>query len=279
MRIACSSRTFSGDFEGRRIDLLSFLDLAAELGLDGIECTPDVFLSISPRFLCELRPRLARGSVKISAVTLANDFDLPDAAERKNQCEDLTRWTAACRDLGVGVLCVRTGSLQEGIEPSRAAGWVRSCLEAVLPAAERAAVTLAVRNAPGVLSTPEELVEMVMRFGSSHLQLACDPAAVPAGGSRASLRQLARISVNSYLGLGDTDVDEADFTCDPLPVLETYRSGCYRGCLTLEYSGRKDPAKVVRNAVGRLRSIDSKLETPNLKIKERSDSSIFSPDF
>ena len=54
--------------------------MAAELGLDAIEPLSADFPSASERFLTELRERLARTPVEISAIAVVNDFAHPDAA-------------------------------------------------------------------------------------------------------------------------------------------------------------------------------------------------------
>lgn len=265
MKIGCSSWSFREAFGNRKLDLLSFVELAAELGLDGIEPLASAFPSVGDRFLQELRARLARFPVEISAVSLANDFARPDESERRWQCDDVVAWTFVCRDLGVGILRTFTGRLHEGIDRRRAKAWVYECYERVLPAAERAGVTLAVENHSDVCRLPEELVELILHFGSSSLQANPDPTNfLPVHAEKeesqreviySSLAKVARFAVHSHLQIRDFDGAGRPTNVDVARLLEVYRGACYDGYISLEYFGEGDAVDAVRRAVAFLRGL------------------------
>jgi len=263
MKIGCSSRSFHDAFENRSLDLFAFLHLAVELGFDGVEPLARVFPSVSQRFLTELRETLAHLPLEISAVSVSNDFAYPDPSERRCQCEDITLWTFVCRDLGVRVLRTFTGDLAEGIDERQAKSWVYECYESVLPAAERAGVTLAVENHSRVLGSPGELVELVMHFGSDCLQLCPDPRNFlqdsplpdePGASAYASLAEVARFAVHSRL-----EVLDGDFAggggIDLARVLDIYRRACYDGYLSLEYLGDGDAREALKRGIAYLRTL------------------------
>jgi sugar phosphate isomerase/epimerase len=272
MKIGCSSWSFRKAFESRKLDLLRFVELAPELGLDGIELLSGDFPSVSPRFLSELSARLAHLPIEISAVSVSNDFSCEDAAERLRQCEDVCAWCALLRDLGVRYLRTFTGYLHGSADVKQAKAWVYECYEQVLPAAERTNVTLAVENHSSVMSSAEELVELVWHFGSSCLQLNPDPTNFLPGYRQKSKREreavyrsletVARFAVHSHLKVQDLDDRGGPAHVDVPRLLAIYQRACYDGYLSIEYAGGGEPEAVVRKAAGYLRTLTRTCASP-----------------
>jgi len=265
MKIGCSTWSFHHAFETRELDQLGFAQVAAELGLDGIELLTSTFPSVSPRYTGELQAGLRALSVDISAVSVSNDFGFDDADERKQQCEDVRRWTHVSRDLGVAVIRTFTGNVHEGVDPLEAKRWVYECYERVVPEAERVGVTLAVENHSGLMNSPEELAELVMHFGSDALQLNPDPTNFLPGHWRkpesereviyTSLERIARFAVHSHIKLRNFDATGRPTNVDVPRLLKIYRRASYDGYLSIECAGTEDPKEVVRKTLACLRPL------------------------
>ena len=265
MKLGCSSWSLRKRFNDRSLDLLSFVDLAADLGLDGIEPLTGVFPSVSKKFQRELRERLSRRFIELSAVSVCNDFALADAVERQRQCDDVIAWTAVARDLGVRVIRTFTGSTPPGVPRETAKAWVVECYAQVLPAAERANVTLAVENHSPVMHSADELVDFVMHFGSASLQLNPDPTnflrrchELPES-ERApvydGLTRVARHAVHSHLKIRDFDASGRPTNVDVPRLLGIYRKACYDGIISFEYFGEGDGVEAVRKGIAYLRPL------------------------
>jgi sugar phosphate isomerase/epimerase len=279
MKLGCSSWSLRKLFDGRSLDLLGFVDLAAEIGLDGIEPLTNVFPSVSKKFLLELSERLSKRSVEISAISICNDFATSDPAERDAQCDDLAAWVAVAQELGVprlrtftgyypeGALSLRSGS-RGSVDRETVRGWVAQCYAKVLPAAERANVALAIENHSSVMPSADELLEFVMRFASASLQLNPDPTnflprhdELPEserGRIYSELEKIARHAVHSHLKIRDFDSDGRPANVDVPRLLAIYRKACYDGYLSFEYFGDGDAVDAVRKAVAYLRPIISR---------------------
>lgn len=265
MKLGCSSWSLRKRFDERSLDLLGFVDLASDIGLDGIEPLTNVFPSVSKKFLRELSERLSKRSVEISAISICNDFATSDPAERRAQCDDLAAWAAIARELGVPCLRTFTGYYPEGADRESVKGWVAECYAKVLPAAERANVALAVENHSSVMTSADELLEFVMRFGSASLQLNPDPTnflprhhELPEserGPIYSELEKIARHAVHSHLKIRDFDDAGRPTNVDVPRLLAVYRKACYDGYLSFEYFGDGDAVEAVRKAVAYLRPL------------------------
>ncbi len=264
MKLGSSSWSFRKEFNDRSLDLLGFVDLAAELGLDGIEPLTSAFPSVSKRFQRELREKLASRNIELSAIAISNDFAQADDAERARECDDLIGWVSVARDLGVKNIRTFTGYSPEGAPLEEPRRRVVECYAKVLPAAERANVTLAIENHSSVFGAADELVDLVMRFGSDCLQLNPDPTnflrrdVVPEAEREivyTSLAKAARHAVHSHLKIRDFDAHGVPTNVDVPRLLAIYRRACYDGYLSFEYFGDADAAEAVRKGVQYLRPL------------------------
>ncbi len=260
MKLVCSSRSFRRGFDGRLLDLVALVDLAADIGLDGIEAQGGAFPSVSKKFQRELRERLDRRLIALSAISLASDFASSDAAERVRQADDLVAWTEIARELGVRTLCVLAGRLPSDVPADEGRRRVTECFAGVLPAAERAGVTLALgeedgENSAGPLNStkgtvpvfsPDELSALVMRFGSANFQLCLDANGFESPGA-------ARHAVYFRLRFSDIDADGRPAGADVPRLFDLCRRACYDGYLSLEYVGEGNEEEAVRKAAGYLR--------------------------
>lgn len=243
MKLACSSTSFLNRFDGRSLDLLALADLAADLGLDGIDASSGAFPSISKKFQREFRERLDRRFVALSSIALASDFAAPDEADRARQVDDLVAWCSMARDLGAGVIRVLTGTPPADTAVDAARGRVLECLARALPAAERADVTLAVEDAgiANPLFGPDGLAALVMGFGSAHLQLCLTPFAL-------DHRLAARHAACVRLPFDDAGADAKT-------VLGLCDKACFNGWLLLDYAGSGDAESDARALVSRLKAL------------------------
>jgi len=265
MKIGCSSYTFRREFAARQLDLLGFVELAGELGLDGIEPLTADFPSVSPRFIGELRERLRRHPVVLSALSPANDFAHPDPGERRRQCDDVIAWTRIARDLGVGILRTFTGYLRPEVDRSTAAEWVYACYEQVVPEAERTNVTLAVENHGSLMGSADELTRLVMHFGSSALALNPDPTNfVPYHADRTEaerepiyteLDAIARFAVHAHLKIGSFDAAGRPTNVDVSRLIDIYRRHAYDGFLSFETYTDVDARDCVVKALAYVRAL------------------------
>jgi sugar phosphate isomerase/epimerase len=129
MRIGCSSYSFRESFERREVDLVSWFDLAVELGLDAVELLTGHFPSVSRRFLRDLKEKRDACRVEISALAVSNNFGHPDADERDRQCDDLVAWMHVAKALDVDILRTFTGHVVSSPPPVEGEGRERGHAE------------------------------------------------------------------------------------------------------------------------------------------------------
>lgn len=134
-----------------------------------------------------IEPKLARlGEFGVEVVALAGYRNLvaPDPAVREANIQALERCLELAPRLGTSVVATETGTRHPGGDWTDSednwgeAAWslLDDALERLLPVAERTGTVLALEaSVKNVLRTQSQLIGLLGRFPSPHLQVVCDP--------------------------------------------------------------------------------------------------------
>lgn len=133
----------------RSLTLEQWIDMAATLGVDGLELYPGFLRTVEPEYLESIRAHIARQGMVVPMYCYSPDFTHPDPAWRAAEVE---RQLAAIDVLAAfgapGRRTCRVLSGQRRPEVTRRQGiaWTRECIQACVPHAERRGVVLAMEN-------------------------------------------------------------------------------------------------------------------------------------
>jgi sugar phosphate isomerase/epimerase len=130
----------------RSMSLLDWIDLAATLGVDGVEMYPGFFESFEPGYLEGVRRHLERSGLEAPMMCASPDFTQPDAGARRAEVDRERKMIEVTAALG-GRFC-RVLSGQRRAEVSRADGvrWTVECIKALLDTAAAHDVVLNIEN-------------------------------------------------------------------------------------------------------------------------------------
>jgi sugar phosphate isomerase/epimerase len=123
-----------------------WIDLAAPLGLDGLEYYSGFLeLADASRWPAARRAVEARGLV-IPMLCCSPDFAHPDPEFRRQEVEKEKNWIRMAATLGAGYCRVLSGQRRPGLGQEQGIELVAGCIEACLPEAEACGVTLILEN-------------------------------------------------------------------------------------------------------------------------------------
>lgn len=161
--------------------LREWVDLAAPLGLDGLEYYSGMLELADPARWAEARRTVEERGLVIPMLCCSPDFSHPDAEFRRHEIEKEKNWIRMAAALGAGFCRVLSGQRRPELTRERGVELVAQSIEACLPEAERRGVTLIIENhyKDDFWSYPEfaqkmdvfcELVERVQhpRFGVNY---------------------------------------------------------------------------------------------------------------
>ena len=164
--------------------LRQWIDLAAPLGLDGLEYYSGMLELADPgRWSAARRDVESRGMV-IPMLCCSPDFSIPDPAGRRAEIEKEKTWIRMAATLGAGYCRVLSGQRRPELTKAQGLDLVVECIEACLPEAEQCGVTLTLENHykddfwrfPEFAQKMDVFCELVERIKHPHFGVNYDPS-------------------------------------------------------------------------------------------------------
>ncbi len=134
-RLAAFPKGFFDAIVARRMTVFEWIEIAGDLGLDGVE--------LYPRFLDSF------DSAHLAAIPMlcnSPDFTQPDEAARRREVERTRRMFQVTAELGGRWCRVLSGQNRPGLIEEEALQWVIDCLWELVPHAQAAGVVMSMEN-------------------------------------------------------------------------------------------------------------------------------------
>ncbi len=126
--------------------LREWVDLAAPLGLDGLEYYSGMWELADPANWPRARREVERAGLVIPMLCCSPDFSQPDPQLRRAEVEKEKNWIRMAAELGAGYCRVLSGQRRPELTKDQGLQIVTENIEACLPEAERCGVTLVIEN-------------------------------------------------------------------------------------------------------------------------------------
>lgn len=252
-------------------DAAACIDLAAEMGFDGVEIllrqigeNPDHAL------VTKLKRRAFVNGLCLMGLSTHQTFLTPDADKRKRNVDLTKNQIEVAARLGIPTMRVNTGTwgtsgsfdklmANKGVEPPVAGytdedgyKWCIDALGECAKAAEKAGVVLGLENHWGLGRTPEGLLRIVRAVGSPWLKVTLDTGnflADPYDKLEQVAPEAVLVQAKTYYGGGlwytlDLDYDR---------IARLLAKHKYAGWVSLEFEGKDDPKAAVPRSLDLLR--------------------------
>ena len=269
-RIAVSTYSF-WQFNRRDLrDVETCIDLAADMGFDGVELLLRQMTDESDGYLQKLKRRAFVNGLDLCGFSTHQGFLFPDKVERQKNVDLTNHQTELAYKLGIPTMRVNTGTWRtsknfdelmknRGIEPpikgytdEDGFGWVIDCLGQCVKTAEKCGVILGLENHWGLGRTPEGVLRIVDAIKSPWLQVTMDTGNFledPYDRLEKLAPKTVLVQTKTYYGGGlwytlDLDYDR---------IAAILRKHNYRGYLSLEFEGKEDPRTAVPKSLAMLR--------------------------
>jgi sugar phosphate isomerase/epimerase len=161
MRLCCLSLSFKPQFAAKQMDDMNFIDLCAQLDLDGVDFNVSSLRSLAKDHLKKVKKTCLERGLTIACLGISNNFGRPDKEQGLVQ-EQIRQGIDAAQFLGAPVVRLFAGYVRKG--DSRAAVWKRSVqgLKRAAEYGEKAGVVVGLQNHNhnNVTSTGEDLVRL-----------------------------------------------------------------------------------------------------------------------
>jgi len=146
MKLSCIPVSFFDSIRGGQMSTTEWMDFAAGLGLDGVECAPPLIQPLGPATPAEYRRLAAERGLAVSNYTAYSDFAHPDPEVRKREIAAALNNTAVAAELGAPSVRALTGQQWPGVEQAQGVAWVVEGIRRVAEQADRAGIRVNVEN-------------------------------------------------------------------------------------------------------------------------------------
>jgi len=257
-------------FRDERVEIETCIDLAAQMGFDGVEILQVQMRDESNGYLQRLKRRAYSLALDLCGFSTHQGFLNPSKEERKKNIDKTLHSIEIAYRLGIPTMRVNTGrwgttkSFDElmktrGVEP-RLEGytdedgfkWVIDAFEKCLPKAEECGVVLGLENHWGLGLTPEGVLRIVDEIDSPWLQVTLDTGNFledPYDRLEKLAHKTVLVQAKTYFGGGKWYTLELDYP----RIARMLRKHHYRGYVSLEFEGNEDPLLAVPKSLELLR--------------------------
>ena len=199
-----------------KLDLFDFVNLAADMALDGVEPTSYYFPpDVTPDYLNRLKLHAFKLGLDISGTAVGNNFCLPPGPKRDEQIALVERWIDHAAELDAPVIRIFAGNVPGDRPRNRPSRWAIDGIKAVLPYAAKKGIVLALENHGGITGTPDQILKLVKAIDSPNFGVNLDTGNFRGADPYAEIAQLAPYAFNVQVKTeiqrsGSTSKEEAD---------------------------------------------------------------------
>jgi sugar phosphate isomerase/epimerase len=269
-RIAVSTYSY---WQFRHEDLRKIetcIDMAAEMGFDGVEILHRQMQDESNGYLQQLKRRAFLNGLDLCGFSTHQTFLSPDAAVRQKNVDHTIRCIEIAYQLGIPTIRVNTGTWgtsknfdelmkNRGIEPpiegcteDDGFKWAIDGLGRCLKAAERCGVTMGLENHWGLGRTPDGVLRVVDAIDSPWLRVTVDTGNFledPYEKLEKIAGKAVLVQAKTYYGGGTWYTLDLDYR----RIADMLNKHGYRGYISLEFEGKEDPKTGVIKSLAMLR--------------------------
>lgn len=242
------------DLKKPKMDMFDFVNLAADMGLDGVELTSYYFpADVSTDYLHRLKQHAFTLGLDVSGTSVGNNFCVPPGPEREKQLELVRTWVDRAAELDAPVIRIFAGSPAKGDTEEKAVALAIDGIKAALPYATHKGVTLALENHGGITATPAQLLKLVQAVDAPNFGVNLDTGNFHGEDPYADLAQLAPYAVNVQVKTEISSKGKPKTDADLGRLIAILREARYSGYVVLEYEAAEDPMTAVPKAIKALR--------------------------
>ncbi len=270
-RIGISTYSFWRFRDDSKLTIPKCIDLAAEMGFDGVELLRIQMEDDSDSYLQKIKRQAFVNGLDLMGMSTHQGFVSPDVEVRKENVEKTIGFIEMAYKLGIPTIRVNTGrwgttrsfdqlmadkgieERLEGYTDDQGFQWVIDSLSECLPVAEKCGVILGLENHWGLGRTAEGVMRIINAIDSPWLQATLDTGNFFERRKEQFEMMAAHtvlVQAKTYFGGGSWYTIDIDYD-EIARILQAVK---YRGYVSLEFEGKEDYATAIPQSLELLRT-------------------------
>jgi sugar phosphate isomerase/epimerase len=185
MKLAAFPKCFMDHLvRDRTMSVFDWIEMAADLPVDGLELYDGFLLSLEEPYLEKVRAAIERHKFEMPMLCYSPDFTQPEAEARRVEIEKQKRMIEVTAFLGGGFCRVLSGQRRPEVSRRQGVAWVVGCIRELLDFAAEKRVVLAIENHykdnywqhPEFAQRREVFLEIVEQIDSPWFGVQFDPS-------------------------------------------------------------------------------------------------------
>jgi len=185
MKLAAFPKCYMDELvRDRTMTLFQWIDMAADLPVDGLELYDGTLASFDDAYLEKVREAHARHNLEIPMLCCSADFTQPCPADRRKEVEHEKQMVDVTARLGGKFCRVLSGQRRPDVSREQGVRWVVECIKEVLEYSATKGIVLAMENHykdnfwthPEFAQKQEVFLEIVNQIDSSWFGVQYDPS-------------------------------------------------------------------------------------------------------
>lgn len=247
---AICAYSFRDQLKDKSMTYADVIQMAADVGADGVDLTTYWLADTSDETLFTLRRQAYRSAISIYTVGIRARMAQPTPELRAAEGETVRKWLNVAERLGAGHIRIFGGSVPKGASEDQAVAWAGETMRRCAEAAGQKGITLGLEDDGGITTTAARTIEIYKLANSPWAGINLDIGNFVDDAYR-QIELCAPYATNvhfkSHVREGGQSVP-ADWP----RILKILGNAGYRGFLALEYEETKDPLKVVPELMARM---------------------------
>ena len=240
----------------KRIDLFQFIDYCAEHGCQGTELTSYYFpQDVNHELLIKLKQHAFLRGLAISGTAVGNTFTVSSGAQRDQEIANVKRWVDHAAVMGAPHIRIFAGSAPAGMSRDQAKQLCIPAIEECCDYAGGKGIFLGLENHGGIVSTAEEILEIIRAVKSPWLGINLDTGNFHTDDPYADLVKIAPYAVNVQMKGEIHPRGKGEEPADLSRLVKILRNANYQGYVALEYESKEDPWTAVPRLLKQMKEL------------------------
>ena len=240
----------------KRIDLFQFIDYCAEHGCQGTELTSYYFPpTLDHDFLIKIKRHAFLRGIDISGTAVGNTFTVPAGPKRDQEIANTKKWIDYAAIMGAPHIRIFAGAAPSGMSLDEARQLCIPAIEECCDYAGGKGIFLGLENHGGIVSTAEEILEIVRAVKSPWLGINLDTGNFHTDDPYADLVKIAPYAVNVQMKGEVHPRGKGEERADLPRLVKILRDADYQGYVALEYESKEDPWTAVPRLLKQMKEL------------------------
>src|SRR5437667_10369041 len=251
-----SNKANSNADPARSIDLFQFIDYCAEHGCQGTELTSYYFPpTLDHDFLIKIKRHAFLRGIDISGTAVGNTFTVPAGPKRDQEIANTKKWIDYAAIMGAPHIRIFAGAAPSGMSLDEARQLCIPAIEECCDYAGGRGIFLGLENHGGIVSTAEEILEILRAVKSPWLGINLDTGNFHTDDPYADLVKIAPYAVNVQMKGEARPKGKGDEPADLSRLVKILRDANYQGYVALEYESKEDPWTAVPRLLKQMKEL------------------------